>query len=194
MIKIKQMSLVALGAATLFMAPTVVHADDDSDSQASVTLQDTGYNQITSAPDLNFNVTNNKMGNDPMTQATLEKDVKVEVDIKESEQGWNLDVSRSSFEGKTDHAIGKTFKGEELSLLETGKEQKGPGVAHSETPSYEMGEIFINNPRSILTATGHSVGTHSLNFAKDGIELKVPMYYPSGKYESTVLWTLTNTP
>jgi len=199
---IKQMSLIALGAATLFMAPTVVHAENSRGAKtpiSDITITDVGQNEITSAPEFKFG---SKSNFDDTRDIRIGGVDDLEVTIQESETPWDLTVKRTPFSTEKGGTLKATSGKEEvlqimggnssvaLTLPENGYEHNNPT-----TSLLPEGMMTINNsPQSILTASGHSVGIHKLSFKNGSIRLDVPNYSPAGHYTSTITWALTNTP
>ncbi|MFC6200928.1 hypothetical protein ACFP1L_03330 [Lactiplantibacillus nangangensis] len=172
---IKQMSLIALGAATLFMAPTVVHAEKLSESEVSVNVTDVSNpnNRLESVSELNFLPITNQAS--PGTiKTTVPKGITVVVHIDESGKRWKLQASRENFVGTTDLAEGVALKSEKLELKRAGAVLKSATSPEHMNPEFPGDKEITLKAETILEAQGHSVGRHALSYDSTGVELNVP--------------------
>lgn len=200
---IKQMSLIALGAATLFMAPTVVHADEGTNrgtkqSDASVNIEDVPgkVNNIRSASEFSFDTVSNQSVKSIM-DTKLSNEAWVKVEINESDKGWSLGVNRTSFIRTNDEGEKIEELGTEKLLFNAGPKISSPVNEENKPvsytiPQYYSGEI-TSNSHEVIKAEKHSVGAHLLVFPVNAAQLNIPKYFPAGTYTSKITWTLNNT-
>ena len=199
---IKQMSLIALGAATLFMAPTVVHAavldggSQEGTSNATVNISDVqdGQNVLLSVPTIEFGKITNNLAGPIETEATKITDP-LKVDIKKTTPDWQVMLKATNFSsgGKATRVMTGT------TLYMTGEVnteyKKAP-----QKPSHSAVNLNVgtSDKQPVLTATDASIGVYTLDSAvMDGgpanISLNnIPGWMPDGLYTSTFTWTLEN--
>jgi len=191
---IKQMSLIALGAATLFMAPTVVHAkvndtgSNTVDSEAKVRIDNstTENLHLVSAPDIDFgSISNNH------AEFTSTNDVTDSLTVRNPKgESWSLSVSASVLNPN----ISTNGDPIENAVLNFG----APGVSkvgenHFDYTAKPVTQTVANaighTGATIMKYTGDEAGEYAANY-KGEVSLKIPKWARPGDFNSSLTWTL----
>jgi len=191
MFKMKKISLVALGAATLFMAPAVVHADETGEKTASVTLgEQPGSIQLVSAPDIEFGETENFPIAEQVTVYSKGTGAPLTVANSRNLAQWNVKVSATPFEGN-----GSQLSGAELDFMTAGVDHDRQNMGNE--VKFHYGTLIPSDGDNHLIMSSNAggdksaaTGTNSLNFGEGAIKLTTPGGYPGGTYTAQVNWDL----
>lgn len=183
---IKQMSLIALGAATLFMAPTVVHAAADTGTvknrvaEVGIVDDPTGENVITKAPSITFNSVSNKLVQNATLQTATDS---LEVKIGETASDWEVHVGMTEF---------KTNEG--WNLKHSGLYLDGTLVSSQKytnsIPNHYNDGLTTDGSNIVMDSVGPSLGTHTMTVGSGAMLEKIQPLAPKGIYKSTLVWTL----
>lgn len=203
MFKMKKMSLVALGAATLFMAPAVVHADEtgvqttDTTTTTTATVDIDGETPVEevlsldSAPTLNFGKVNSaEESGTKFTKGSVAAEDTLQVTNTKNMSKWQVHVSMvEGFKSGDDKLLPDTdltFNSAGMSLISESKEQLliHDGVQVDEENSTPVFSSYRQDDAPIAT------GTHALHFNDDAVTLRSPVGAPAGVYTATIKWDL----
>jgi len=202
---IKQMSLIALGAATLFMAPTVVHANDGVPTEKTGTAtfavgkdglksKDDGTDpdpepgggnfKIEQAPVLNFN----KMTHVDTPRGVQSTDGNLKVDNTKGVKQWNVKVKTEGFSLVGEKEI---VKGAEIQFLNAdvtlASGTTGP------LPEYNANQVLRDNGNQIKILSGiqGTNGVYEVNIGGGNAFLTLRSHeYPEGDHTADMVWTL----
>jgi len=200
MFKMKKISLVALGAATLFMAPAVVHADqtiDTRDANTTATVEidgaptDIGTLSLDSAPVLDFgNVDTGKVDGPTFSQGSLASEDGLTVTNTTDINNWKVKVSMATpflnEEGDKLAAAELHFNKERMNVISNGD---GDPSVSSGVQIDEKNKTYILSGR-LNHNTKTATGTHELRFNDNAVSLVGPVDTPSGVYTATLNWDL----
>ncbi|MFC6295011.1 WxL domain-containing protein [Lactiplantibacillus daoliensis] len=192
MFKMKKMSLVALGAATLFMAPAVVHAAEPTelDTPATVNIEgEVGSIYLKSAPELEFGTVDNVSETNTFTVPNKGKGKHLTVLNTKDIEGWTVNVSMTPFMGNNIQWKGAQldFKTNDVSSDRTDDQatvQTNPASIMAEDGEKTL--LLSSSESGKMAAKGE---TH-LYFNDNAVDLTGRGGYPAGEYAARVYWDL----
>ena len=190
---IKQMSLIALGAATLFMAPTVVHAamnegpqTDTMTSDADVEVENSKQSLfLVAAPDVHFGkVSNYKNSNAPISATATQIDNNLTVRNPKGER-WRLNVAATSFKGTNGTLEGAKLNFNAGTVSRTDENH----YPYDTLPTANAVSNVNNQGGEIMRYSGTEAGEYKVDHSQN-VKLEIPKWSPKGTYESKITWTL----